>query len=97
MTTLPDRLRAYRAMLPCAHCAGQGTKVTVRHPQGAACAVCGGSGKYGTQADLARLLGVSKDTISHWEQGVKRPVGLAAKALEQQLTTKERRDNGPEV
>lgn len=35
-----------------------------------------------TQADFARVLGVSKVTICHWEQGLRRPDGASARLLQ---------------
>ena len=35
-----------------------------------------------SQADFARVLGVSKVTISHWEQGLRKPDGASARLLQ---------------
>lgn len=35
-----------------------------------------------SQADFAKMLGVSKNTICHWEQGTRRPDGASARLLQ---------------
>ena len=39
--------------------------------------------KFGlSQADFAKVLGVSKNTICHWEQGLRKPDGASARLLQ---------------
>ena len=35
-----------------------------------------------SQADFAKVLGVSKTTVSHWEQGTRKPDGASARLLQ---------------
>jgi hypothetical protein len=84
--TLPTRMKAWRAWLPCPHCAGTGQRVTCRHPEGAPCARCGGTGTGCTQAEAARIAEMNPDHWRRYESGRRVPGPKASERIERAMS-----------